>query len=140
MIDEDDFCSRKLAIPNSLEALSWLQSQENAFRTFGGNGIRKGFAGKRALDFVNRLYKHGAKGVVAVGVSKGHGEWVRKETITYGLPETDSIEATDTLIVELPNDLSARAAIIQQWVNTFGRRKWDVPVDVGQRYLLFWWD
>ena len=137
----NNFYEQKLAHPGSVEALAWLQGQENILRTFGGNGIRKGFIGKRAVSFVERLYRHGAKKVTAIAVERHQAEWVRKEAIERGLPETDVIEATDVLIVELPESVEARENLIQQWVNTFGRKKWDVPAaDDGQPYLFFGWD
>ena len=130
---------RRLARPNSLEALAWLQSPELAFRTFGGNGIRKGYAGKRAVSYVQRLYQHGAKQVTAIEIQTSQSEAVRQMSVARGMPETDIIEATDELIVELPEDLQARAALIRQWITTFGRKTWDVPADAGQPYLLFRW-
>jgi hypothetical protein len=135
-----DFYESQLAHPGSVEALSWLQRPDEVFRTFGGDGIRAGFAGKRALDFVQRLYRRGARVVTAVSVHRLQADWVRQEAVRRGQEETDVMEATDALIVELPDDPPARAQLIGQWVTTFGRRKWDVPIDSGQRYLFFWWD
>jgi hypothetical protein len=130
----------KLAHPGSVEALFWLQRPDGVFRIFGDNGIRAGFSGKRAVDFVQRLYRRGARAVTAVSVHRLQADWVRQEAVRRGQEETDVIEVTDTLIVELPDDPQERAQLIGQWVSTFGRRKWDVPSDSGQRYLLFWWD
>ncbi len=47
-----DFFERKLQQPNSVEALSWVQQKDGVFRTFGGNGVRTGFDGQRAIGFV----------------------------------------------------------------------------------------
>ena len=135
-----DFYERRLAQPNSQEALAWLQAPEPAFRTFGGNGIRKGYTGERAVSYIQRLYRRGAKRVTAIEVQTSQSEAVRQVYATQGMPETDVIEATDELIVELPENLQARAALIQQWMTTFGRKTWDVPFDEGQPYLLFRWD
>ena len=126
--------------PDSVEALSWLQTPDNLFRTFGGNGIRKGYAGKRAVDFVQCLYRRGAVRVTAVGVVRVQGEYVRHEAIKGGLPETDVMEATDRLVVEMPSESGGQAELINQWANTFGRRMFDVPTDTGQKYLFYWWD
>ena len=125
-ITATDFYERRLAQPNSLEALTWLQSPEPAFRIFGGNGIRKGYTGKRAVSYVQRLYRRGAKRVIAIEVQTAQSESVRQLSIAQGVPETDTIEATDELIVEFPEDPTARAALIQQWIATFGRKMWDV--------------
>lgn len=139
-VSATDFYGEKLEQPNSVEALSWLQEEEAVFRTFGGNGIRRGFDGKRAISFIKRLYRSGAVKVTAIEVQRDRYEGIRQETIKRGLPETDLIEATDSLIVELPEDTQAREALIQQWISAFGRKKWDVPVDTGQQYLYFRWD
>lgn len=134
-----DFFERKLQQPNSVEALTWLQQKDGVFRTFGGDGVRKGFAGKRATNYVQRLYHHGAVKVTAVEVQRDRADWVRKMSVERGLPETDTIEATDELVVELPDDPPARAGLFSQWVTAFGRKKWDAPVDDGQKYLYFGW-
>lgn len=135
-----DFFGRKLQQSNSIEALSWVQQEDGVFRTFGGDGVRKGFSGKRATDYIERLYHRGAVRVTAIEVQRDHGSWVQKASVERGLPETDIIEATDELVVELPDDAQARSELFKQWVTTFGRKKWDVPVDDGQRYLYFSWD
>lgn len=135
-----DFFGRKLQQPNSVEALSWLQQEDGVFRTFGGDGVRKGFVGKRATGYVQRLYHRGAVSVTAIEVQRDRADWVREASVERGFAETDIIEATDELIVELPDDAQARTQLFKQWVTTFGRKKWDVPVDDGQRYLYFSWD
>ena len=134
-----DSFERKLQQPNSIEALSWVQQEDGVFRTFGGEGVRKGFAGNRATNYVQRLYHRGAVKVTAIEVQRDRGDWVRKVSVERGLPETDIIEATDELVVELPDDPQARARLFSQWVTTFGRKRWDAPVDDGQKYLYFGW-
>ena len=134
------FHENKIAQPNSVEALAWLQSADDVFRTFGGNGIRKGYAGKRAEDYIKRLYRRGAVRVTAIEVQRDRAEWVRLVSAAHSLPETEVFEATDELIVELPADPQARAELLKQWVSTFGRQKWDVPADTEQKYLYFRWD
>lgn len=134
-----DLFERKLQQPNSVEAMTWLQQKDGVFRAFGGDGVRKGFAGKRATNYVQRLYRRGAIKVTAVEVQHNRGDWVRKVSVERGLPETDIIEATDELVVELPDDPQARAGLFSQWVTTFGRKKWDVPVDEGQKHFSFDW-
>ena len=64
----------------------------------------------------------------------GHNLWVSH------VFQCVHVEATDELIVELSTDPQARAELLKQWVSTFGRQKWDVPTDTGQKYLDFWWD
>ncbi len=135
-----DFFGRKLQQPNSVEALSWVQQEDGVLRTFGGDGVSKGFAGERAINYVQRLYHRGAVKVIAIKVQRDRGDWVRKVSVERGLPETDITEATDQLVVELPDDPQARAGLFEQWVTTFGRKKWDVPVDDGQKYLYFSWE
>jgi len=88
---------------------------------------------------IQRLYRRGAVKVTAIEVQRDRGDWVRKVSVGRGLPETDVIEATDELVVELPDDPQARVRLFNQWITTFGRKKWDVPVDEGQRYLYFGW-
>lgn len=139
-VSATSFHENKIAQPNSVEALTWLQSSEDVFRTFGGNGIRKGYSGKRAKDYIKRLYQKGAVRVTAIEVQRDRADWVRLVSATHGLPETEVVEATDELIVELPADPQARTELLKQWVSTFGRRTWDVPTDTGQEYLYFRWD
>jgi hypothetical protein len=131
---------RKLQQPNSVEALSWVQCGDGMFQTFGGNGIRKGFDGQRAVNYIQRLYRRRAIKVTAIEVQRDRADWVRKASVERGLPETDVIEATNELVVELPDDPQARTELFKQWITTFGRKKWDVPVDDGQSYLYFYWD
>ena len=131
------FHENKIAQSNSVEALAWLCLRDDVFCTFGGNGIRKGYAGKRAKDYIKRLYQRGAVRVTAIEVQRDKADWVRLVSAAHGLPGTDIIEATDELIVELPTDPQARAELLKQWISTFGRQKWDVPTDTGQKYLDF---
>jgi hypothetical protein len=113
---------QRTSAPDSTEAMTWLKLGNEANRRLaGGNG--QGPTYEQSVALVKQLYDAGAAKVFAVAIKK------------LGV-----IEESDSLVVLLPYDPNKRKQLFSLESTFAKQRGWDAEPDVGQTYLLFWWD
>jgi len=108
------------------EAREWLAQNPNPW-PFAGNRFADA---REALIFVNLLYELGA---VSVRVDDIHAE-------TWRIEENDGPYA-DTFIVELPDDIAARARLRElHEIELVEKQDLDPDMYTEEDALIFWWD
>jgi hypothetical protein len=115
---DDDFVREMLSRADRVEALEWLTNAPPAVHRNIGEMPQRD-----SVSFVRKLYKLGAKEVVAVdiGINRNY-------------------ESTDTLIATLPDDPEAREAIFDFERPRVEAMGYDAYEDIGQRHLLVGFD
>lgn len=116
--DEDEIVSELLKRKDKIEAIKWLTSAPAGVHRNVGE-----MTNEESVAYVRNLYKLGAREVAAVKLSTNR-----------------KYESTDTLILTLPNDPSARAMIFESETERVEEMGYDEEPDMGQRYLLCWFD
>jgi hypothetical protein len=106
-------------------ALSWLDGNKNssalASNRFGPTA--------KAREFVNELFRLGAEQVYVADPMEEERR-IKLEGGPYA----------DTLIVTLPKDKAARAALFKVFAAEAKREGFDPERDRGQDQVLLWWD
>lgn len=115
---DDAFCGRILATGKNAEARTWALEAKGAPHLRTVHELDN--AGSLAV--IEKLYALGAERVVAcnIGITAGGGE------------------ATDELIVILPNAVEARKRLLNYERSYSKRRGFGGVNDAGQRYMLIW--
>lgn len=121
--ESDAFLQKLLtSTPHKSEARAWLKQieRDDKRRVIGSEG--GDMRGPEALDFVNGLYSAGAVSVTAVDMEIA-----------------PQVEGTSTLIVELPNEASARKKVLAIEANTAKELDCAPTPDRGQKLVMFHW-
>lgn len=114
----DELATKLLKSKDRVEALQWLTgAKAGVHRNIGEMTERQSSA------YIRRLYRHGATEVFVVQIG------VNRE-----------FESTDTLILTLPDDPTARKAIFDAEGDRTEKMGYEREEDHGQRHLLIWFD
>ncbi|WP_382176601.1 hypothetical protein [Hydrogenophaga luteola] len=115
----------ELKAMRKVPALAWLDANKNPYalasNRFGSTA--------NAREFVKELHRLGAAQVF-VADPRDDEHTVKQEGGPYA----------DTLIVSLPKEKSARAALFRVFAVEAKREGFSVERDVGQGLVLLWWD
>lgn len=117
--NEDAYIVRQLSnTPHKQEALSWLQQTDGKERTVGDGDLDE----PASLQMVKDLYQRGAVHVTAIDI----------DADTH-------METTRTLIVEMPQQETARKRLLQIEAKVAAIGGFDPVTDQGQQYLMLHW-
>lgn len=129
------------------EAREWLRENPNSLKTIGEPQLGEpeyGLLGVNSIgQLIERMYDLGAKKVWVEDVVSDSGDYVRNLAATVGL-DTYTLETTNTVIVELPDNPEQRKDLFSLHEELFGEEYDEEPedgaADISQETLLFWWD